>query len=295
MPDLLGMSALDVATIDMLLDRAEQHMAFPEPVLANKTVCTLFVEDSTRTRLSFEHAARQLGAHVMTFTSAGSSMAKGESLIDTVQTLDAMGIDALVIRHAENGVPIHIAQILDIPVLNGGDGDRAHPTQALLDLLTIRQHYGRIHGLTVTIVGDLAHSRVVRSLLACLPRMGAKVRLVAPLSLMPDEVNELDVAVFTDLDEAIEGTHVLYLLRIQHERMNERFENLPAYIHAYGLNEERFARLADHAVVMHPGPINREVEIASTIVDDPRCLILKQVRNGVGVRMAALDWAINGL
>lgn len=293
MPNLLGVADCDLDFITYLLNRAETLAADPQPVLAGKTVCSLFVEDSTRTRLSFEHAAKKLGADVLTFTATGSSMAKGETLYDTVQTLNAMGIDAIVVRHRENGIPFQIAQWVDVPVLNGGDGSRAHPTQALLDLLTMRQHFGRLNGLTVTIVGDLAHSRVMRSLVSCLPTVGITVRLAAPLSLMPDDVGSMQVQAFTDLDEALEGADVVYLLRIQHERMADRFENLPAYVDAYGLTEERFARLRDDVVVMHPGPVNREVEMASAVADDPRCLMLNQVRNGVAIRMAALDWAIN--
>lgn len=293
MPNLLGLADCSPDLITELLNTAEALEVSPQPLLAGKTVCSLFVEDSTRTRLSFEHAARKLGADVMTFSANGSSMAKGETLYDTVRTIAAMGIDALVIRHRENGMPLQVAQWVDIPVLNGGDGSRAHPTQGLLDLLTIRRHFGRIAGITVTIVGDLAHSRVMRSLVASLPKMGAKVRLVAPLALMPDDVDHMDAEVFTDFDEAIKGSQVVYLLRIQHERMDGRLENLPAYIEAYGLTEARMETIPEHVAIMHPGPINRDVEIASAIVDDPRCLILNQVSHGVLVRMAALNWAIN--
>ena len=292
MPNLLGLADCTQGFITELLDRAETLAANPQPILAGKTVCSLFVEDSTRTRLSFEHAATLLGASVMTFTASGSSMAKGETLYDTVQTLCAMGIDAFVIRHRENGIPFQIANWVDVPILNGGDGSRAHPTQALLDILTIRQHFGRVEDVTVTIVGDLAHSRVMRSLVSSLPTMGATVRLCAPLSLMPDDVSRMPATVYIDMDEAVDGADVVYLLRIQHERMADRFENLPSYVDAYGLTEERFARLPDHVVLMHPGPVNRGVELASTAADHPRCLMLQQVRNGVAVRMAALEWAI---
>ncbi|WP_336249606.1 aspartate carbamoyltransferase catalytic subunit [Stomatohabitans albus] len=293
MPNLLGLDDCSPELITNLLNRAEELETSPQPLLAGKTVCSLFVEDSTRTRLSFEHAVHKLGGNVMTFSTQGSSMAKGETLYDTVCTIAAMGIDAIVMRHRENGMPFNVAEWVDLPVLNGGDGSRAHPTQGLLDLLTIRQHFGRIHGVTVTIVGDLAHSRVMRSLVAGLPKMGATIRLVAPLSLMPNDVEHMGVEVYTDLDQALIGTDVVYLLRIQHERMVERFEHLSAYVDAYGLNSERLHRLPEHVAIMHPGPINRDVEIESAVVDDPRCLILQQVRNGVAVRMAALDWAIN--
>jgi aspartate carbamoyltransferase catalytic subunit len=266
------------------------------PALRGKTVVSLFYEDSTRTRLSFETAAKRLSADTMTFSVGTSSVKKGESVRDTVETIDAMGIDALVVRHGSAGVPWQVAEWLGgrVSVINGGDGWHEHPTQALLDSYTIRQHLGGgatsdFEGLRIAIVGDVKHSRVARSDVLAYSALGASVTLVAPPTLLPPSLEGWPVAVAHDLDEVLGEVDVVGLLRMQRERMTEALvPSLREYTARYGLTAERLDRLADKAIVMHPGPMNRGVEISAEAATSDRSVILDQVRNGVAVRMAVL-------
>jgi aspartate carbamoyltransferase catalytic subunit len=259
------------------------------PALRGKTVCNLFYEDSTRTRLSFETAAKRLSADVMTFTVKDSSVNKGESLRDTIETVAAMGVDAFVIRHAASGVPWQVSRWTTASVINGGDGWHAHPTQALLDAYTVRTALGRtggLEGIHVAIVGDIRHSRVARSGVEVFTALGADVTLVAPATLLPPVP---PAPATDDLDSVIEKIDVLYLLRMQRERMTEALvPSLREYSARFGLTAERAGRLAEHALVMHPGPMNRGVEILVDPSELPGAVITQQVTNGVAVRMAVL-------
>jgi aspartate carbamoyltransferase catalytic subunit len=266
------------------------------PALRGKTVVSLFYEDSTRTRLSFETAAKRLSADTMTFSVGTSSVKKGESVRDTVETIEAMGIDAVVVRHGSAGVPWQVADWLGgrVSVVNGGDGWHEHPTQALLDSYTIRQHLGAgtstdFEGLRIAIVGDVKHSRVARSDVLAYTALGATVTLVAPPTLLPPSLEGWPVAVTHDLDEVLGEVDVVGLLRMQRERMTEALvPSLREYTTRYGLTRERLDRLTDKAIVMHPGPMNRGVEISAEAATSDRSVILDQVRNGVAVRMAVL-------
>jgi aspartate carbamoyltransferase catalytic subunit len=292
---LLGIESLSAEDILYLLDEAEPWIGFNRSArkadqrLAGLTQFNLFFENSTRTLFSFEVAGKRLGAQVANFHPGGSSVRKGESLIDTALTLGAMRPDVMIVRHGETGAPRQVADAVDCPVINAGDGTGEHPTQALLDALTMRRRKGRIEGLEVAICGDIRHSRVAGSNLRLLPRLGAGVRLVGPPSLLPAEPGGFPV--FTDLDEGIGGCDVVMMLRIQRERMEESVSGSLADFHAlYGLTMERLERCAPEAVVMHPGPMNRGVEIDSEVADHPtRSAILEQVEMGVAVRMAVLD------
>jgi aspartate carbamoyltransferase catalytic subunit len=291
---LLGIEALSAEDISYLLDEAEAWVGFNRGArkadlrLAGLTQFNLFFENSTRTLFSFEVAGKRLGAQVTNFHPGGSSVRKGESLIDTALTLGAMRPDVMIVRHAETGAPRQVAEAVDCPVINAGDGTGEHPTQALLDALTMRRRKGRIEGLQVAICGDIRHSRVAGSNLRLLPKLGAKVRLVGPPSLLPDGAG---LPLFTDLDEGIAGCDVVMMLRIQRERMEESVSGSLADFHAlYGLTMERLGRAAPDAIVMHPGPMNRGVEIDGEVADHPtRSAILEQVEMGVAVRMAVLD------
>ncbi len=293
---LLGIDGLSADDVRYLLDQADRWVAFNREVgrqdhrLAGLIQINAFFENSTRTLFSFEIAGKRLGALVANFHVAGSSIHKGETLIDTAQTLNAMRPDILVIRHHENGAPNDVAAVMECPVVNGGDGQGEHPTQALLDALTMRRHFGRIDGLKVVICGDIRHSRVAGSNLRALPLLGAEVRIAGPEALLPERVPE-GVTAFADFDEALEGADVAMMLRIQRERMESDVGSALSDYHArYGLTRERLARAAPGAVAMHPGPMNRGVEIDADVADDPeRSLILQQVELGVAVRMAVLD------
>ncbi|MGQ0660101.1 aspartate carbamoyltransferase catalytic subunit [Sphingosinicella sp.] len=295
-PHLLGIEGLSAADILNILDEAEQWTAFnrgarkADDRLHGLTQINAFFENSTRTLFSFEIAGKRLGAQVSNFHPAASSVRKGESLIDTALTLNAMRPDILVIRHEANGAAGEVAGLMDCPVINAGDGQGEHPTQALLDALTIRRRFGRIEGLKIAICGDIEHSRVANSNLRSLPLLGAEVRIVAPLCLMPAVVPE-GIAAFQDFDEGIAGVDAVMMLRIQKERMEEDFpDTLQDYHTEYGLTRARLARAAPDAIVMHPGPMNRGVEIDGDVADDPaRSVILEQVELGVAVRMACLD------
>ena len=259
------------------------------PALRGKTIAWLFYEDSTRTRLSFETAAKRLSADTMNFSVSSSSVKKGESLLDTAKTIEAMGIDGIVVRHASAGAPHRIAGWVDASVINAGDGWHQHPTQALLDCYTIREHLGGLDGRRIAIVGDIKHSRVARSDVIAFTSMGAEVVLVAPPTLLPPSLEGWPVTVSHDLDAVLPTVDVAYLLRMQRERMTEALlPSLREYTATFGLTNHRVDLLRDEAIVMHPGPMNRGVEIAAEVADLPRSVILDQVRNGVAVRMAVL-------
>jgi aspartate carbamoyltransferase catalytic subunit len=261
------------------------------PALRGKTVVSLFYEDSTRTRLSFETAAKRLSADTMTFSVGTSSVKKGESVRDTVETIEAMGIDAVVVRHGSAGVPWQVARWLDerVSVINGGDGWHEHPTQALLDAYTIRQRLGAVDGLRIGIVGDIKHSRVARSDVLAYTSLGAEVTLVAPPTLLPPSLDGWPVQVAHDLDSVLPHLDVVGLLRMQTERMTEALiPSLREYTARFGLTARRLDLLGDKAIVLHPGPMNRGVEISAEVATSDRAVILDQVRNGVAVRMAVL-------
>ena len=300
--DLTGIAGLQPHEISFLLDEADgwvehnQRHAASDHRLDGLTQINAFFENSTRTLLSFEIAGKRLGADVINMHAAQSSVKKGETLIDTAITLNAMRADVIVIRHASSGAVALIAGKVDCPVLNAGDGAHEHPTQALLDALTIRRHFGRIAGVKVAICGDLLHSRVARSNILALTALAAEVRVVAPATLMPRAIERMGVTAFTDMDEGLAGVDVVMMLRLQNERMAGAFvPSTREYHMQYGLTEERLARAAPHAIVMHPGPMNRGVEIASSVADLPeRSLIAEQVEMGVAVRMACLDVLTRG-
>jgi aspartate carbamoyltransferase catalytic subunit len=288
--DLLSIDSLADDQVATVLDRAahwfaENRAGHSNDALKGRIVFNVFYENSTRTAMSFATATHRLGAASIPLSVEHSSVKKGETLEDTARTLNAMRPDALVIRHRENGAPAAVALIMDAPVINAGDGTNEHPTQALLDAATIRHHVGRLEGVKVAICGDIRHSRVARSNTKLLPRLGAEVRLAGPPELMPDGIPQLSV------DEAIEGADVVMMLRVQRERLEEDLGDAPGeFLSRYGLTSERLATAAPGAVVMHPGPMNRGVEIDALIADDPeRSLITLQVETGVSVRMACLE------
>ncbi|MBB5873139.1 aspartate carbamoyltransferase catalytic subunit [Allocatelliglobosispora scoriae] len=300
---LLSAADLDVATATEIHDTAVEMATVSGrevkklPTLRGRTVVNLFYEDSTRTRTSFEVAAKRLSADVINFSAKGSSVEKGESLKDTAWTLQAMGADAVVIRHPASGAPHRLTGWVDGSVLNAGDGTHEHPTQALLDTFTMRQRLGRIAGLNVAIVGDVLHSRVARSNTLLLHTLGAKVTLVGPPTLVPGNFGALtpDVAISYDLDAVLPDADVVMMLRVQQERMGAAFfPSAREYSRRYGLDAARMRRMADHAIVMHPGPMNRGVEITSEAADSPRSTIVEQVTNGVSVRMACLYLMLGG-
>ena len=284
---LLQIDSLSDDQIAILLDAADlfaSDLTAGAGKLSGKTVFNLFYENSTRTAMSFAVAAARLGAQPLTLSVEHSSVKKGETLADTARTLGAMGPDAIVLRHRENGAAAQVAALAGCPVINAGDGTNEHPTQALLDVLTLRRHFGALDGLTVAIIGDIRHSRVARSNTRLLPRLGVTVRLAGPPELMPDEGGG------QDLESALRGADAVMMLRVQRERLDEDFGDGPGeYLARYGLTAKRVALAASHAVVLHPGPMNRGVEIADEVADGPRSLILDQVANGVAVRMAVLD------
>ena len=259
------------------------------PALRGKTVVSLFYEESTRTRLSFEMAAKRLSADTMNFAVSSSSVKKGESLKDTCQTIEAMGVDALVVRHSSAGVPWQVASWVDCSVINAGDGWHEHPTQALLDCYTIRGRRGSLVGMRIAVVGDVKHSRVARSNVLAFSLLGAEVTIVAPPTLLPPSLDGWPVEVSSDIDAVLPKVDVVYLLRMQAERQSEALlPSLREYTARYGLTKERVRLMPDDALVMHPGPMNRGVEIASDVADLPRSVITRQVANGVAVRMAVL-------
>ncbi|MCW2726860.1 MAG: aspartate carbamoyltransferase [Frankiales bacterium] len=298
------LSAADLSRDDALLvlDTAEELAAVAEratvkklPTLRGRTVVNLFFEDSTRTRTSFELAAKRLSADVINFSAKGSSVSKGETLKDTALTLEAMGSDAVVIRHSWSGAPVNLARWVRGSVINAGDGTHEHPTQALLDAFTMRQRLGRLEGLRVTIVGDVLHSRVARSNVLLLHTLGAEVTLVAPPTLLPVGVEAWPAEVSYDLDAVLPKSDVVMMLRVQRERMGAAYFPSPReYSRRYGLDVRRAAALKDDTIVMHPGPMVRGMEIAPEVADGPRSTIVAQVANGVSVRMAVLYLLLGG-
>jgi aspartate carbamoyltransferase catalytic subunit len=293
---LLTCEDLTAGEIGALLDLADaaaevnRQINKKRDTLRGRTLINLFFEASTRTQSSFELAGKRLGADVMNMSVSSSSMQKGETLIDTAITLNAMRPDILVVRHYAAGAAELLAQKVDCSVINAGDGSHQHPTQALLDALTIRRAKGRIAGLTVAICGDVVHSRVARSNINVLNTMGARVRVVAPSTLLPPQVYRLGVEVFTDMNEGLAGADIVMMLRLQRERMLGSFvPSSREYFHFFGLDSEKLARARPDALIMHPGPMNRGVEIASTIADHSRSVIRDQVEMGVAVRMAVLE------
>jgi aspartate carbamoyltransferase catalytic subunit len=301
---LLSAADLDADAATLILDTAAEMAALAGrevkklPTLRGRTVVNLFYEDSTRTRISFEAAAKRLSADVINFSAKGSSVSKGESLKDTALTLQAMGADAVVIRHSASGAPHRLANWVDGSVVNAGDGTHEHPTQALLDAYTMRSRLGRIDGLNVAIVGDVLHSRVARSNVLLLSTLGAQVTLVGPPTLIPvDIATALDPAtrVSYDLDAVLPDADVVMMLRVQKERMQDSyFPSSREYARRYGLDLARMRRLPEHAIVMHPGPMNRGMEIAPEVADSPRSTIVEQVANGVSARMAVLYLLLGG-
>ncbi|MFN7167687.1 MAG: aspartate carbamoyltransferase catalytic subunit [Pannonibacter sp.] len=293
---LLGIEGLQPHEILGLLDRADQAVEVSRqvekirPVLRGRTQINLFFEASTRTQSSFEIAGKRLGADVMNMQVAASSVKKGETLIDTAATLNAMHPDILVVRHHAAGAVHLLARKVDCSVINAGDGQHEHPTQALLDALTIRRHKGKIARLTVAICGDILHSRVARSNIILLNALGARVRVVAPSTLLPSGIDRMGVEVFRDMKEGLKGADIVMMLRLQRERMNGAFiPSVREYYRFYGLDAEKLAYAKDDALVMHPGPMNRGVEIDPAVADGPQSLIREQVEMGVAVRMAVLE------
>jgi len=292
---LLGIEELTTDELRLILDTAESFREVSAreikkvPALRGKTVVNLFYEPSTRTRTSFEVAAKRLSADVLNISTSTSSVSKGETLLDTVRNLEAYQIDILVVRHSCSGAPHFLAKHAKASVINAGDGLHEHPTQALLDMFTIRQHKGKIEGLTVVIIGDIYHSRVARSDILALKKLGAKVVLCGPPTLVPRHFAEMGVEMSYDLDEAITDADVVYSLRMQFERQQANFlPSLEEYIKLFGLTSEKLKKAKEDCIVMHPGPINRGIEMTSEVADSPRSVILDQVTNGVAVRMAVM-------
>ncbi len=298
---LLGLEELSAEEITIILDTAEVFRRLMNegrrriPLLENKTCVNLFFENSTRTRTSFALAARRLGADMIDFSAATSSLSKGETVVDTAKNLQAMGVEAVIVRHQTPGTPHLLAQHLACSVINAGDGPHEHPTQGLLDILTIRQRFGRIEGLTVALIGDIAHSRTARSDIWGLKKLGAHLIVCGPSTLVSPRWAELGVEYCYDLDEILPRVDVLNLLRIQFERQLTRpFPSVREYAHLYGMNRERLARAKPGILVLAPGPINRGVEVSPDVADGPHSAILTQVTNGVAIRMAVLWLLISG-
>lgn len=299
--DLLGMGPLSVEEITLILDTAESLKAISTrdikkvPTLRGKSIVNFFYEPSTRTRTSFDVAAKQLSADTFSLSGSTSSMVKGETLLDTARNLQAMRPDLIVLRHPSSGAPHMLARVLEAGVINAGDGINEHPTQALLDLYTIREKMGRIRGVKVVIIGDISHSRVARSNIIGLTKMGAEVTVSGPPTMLPLGVESLGVRVVPDPAQAIRGQDVIMLLRIQLERQSHvLFPSMREYASFFGLTPEMMKAAREGAIVMHPGPLNRGVEIAPEVADGPSSVILDQVANGVAVRMAVLYLLIGG-
>jgi aspartate carbamoyltransferase catalytic subunit len=295
--DIQSLSAEEIVTV---LDTARAFKAVGEraikkvPALRGKTVINLFVEPSTRTRISFELAAQRLTADIINFSAEASSLKKGETLKDTARNLEALNADIIVMRHSASGAPHFLARFLDASVINAGDGAHEHPTQALLDAFTIRERKGKIEGLNVTILGDILYSRVARSNIWAMTKLGARVTLCGPSTLVPRVFEQMGCRVTYNVDEAIADADIINLLRIQHERQRKTmFPSLGEYTSLFGLTQARLAKTKPEALIMHPGPVNRGVEIDSDIADSKRSLIIDQVTNGLAVRMAVL-FLVNG-
>lgn len=302
MKHLTGLYGVPATTLDDILDLAAGYREGLKsgsgcftPVLANKRIALVFYENSTRTRFSFELAARHLGAGTLSFTAAASSVSKGETLSDTIRNLEAMTIDAFVLRHPSSGSAGFVSTITGKPVINAGDGTHEHPTQALLDIFTLKNYFGRIEGLKVMILGDILHSRVARSNMFGLQTLGADIAVCAPATLLPNDIDRLGVRVFTGLEESIAWADAAIVLRLQLERATGGYiPSLQEYSVSYGLTDEKLDRLRKHLPVLHPGPINREIEISNHVADRIQppgyssSMLLEQVTNGVAVRMAVL-------
>lgn len=299
--DLLGLSHLNADEIELILNTAIPFKRLftrsikKVPPLRGKTVALLFYEPSTRTRTSFELAATRLSADVLSLSVSSSSVQKGETLMDTARNLEAMNVDIFVLRHASSGAAQHLSRNVRASVINAGDGSHEHPTQALLDLFTLQEQFGRLEGLKVAIVGDILHSRVARSNIFALTKLGAEVRLAGPPTLIPPDIEALGVTVYPELMDAIEGVDAVMMLRIQLERQKGGlFPSMREYALRYGLTADKLNVTAPHAIVMHPGPVNRGIELAPDVADGPRSVILDQVANGVAVRMACLYLVAGG-
>ncbi len=298
---ILGLEELTAEEINTILDTAASMKEVSDrdvkkvPALKGLTVVNLFFEPSTRTRSSFEIAEKRLSADVLNFTPDQSSVVKGETLLDTARNLEAMGAGIIVIRHSMSGAPWLLARELKSSIINAGDGSHEHPSQALLDLFTIRRIRGDIRGLRVVIVGDIRHSRVARSNIWGFLKLGAEVRVVGPPTLIPKEIADIDVKIYYKLDEALKDTDVVIMLRIQKERQESMFfPSLREYSKLHGLSHEKLRQASDKVIVMHPGPINRGVELSSEVADDVNSVILDQVSNGIAVRMAMLYLVASG-
>ena len=299
--DLLGMEQLSVDDINIILQTAESLKEISQrdikkvPTLRGKTIVHFFHEPSTRTKTSFEIAAKRLSADTVSLSSSGSSMVKGETLIDTAKNLQAMNPDIIVLRHSSSGAPHLLADRISASIINAGDGANEHPSQALLDMLTIKGKKGQIEGLKVVIIGDIAHSRVARSNIIGLKKMGAEVTISGPPTMIPHNVEAFDVEVINNPSEAIIDKDVIMVLRIQLERQSKTlFPSLKEYTNFFGINEKTLRKAKERAIIMHPGPINRGVELSSQVADSPNSVILDQVSNGVAVRMALLYLLIGG-
>lgn len=299
--DLLGLKDLSAQQIKNILAHAAEMKKVvlsdnkKIPNLQGKTVINLFYENSTRTRMSFELAAKYMSANAANISSSGSSVAKGETLIDTAENLNAMGTDILVMRHNMSGAPHLLAPIINASVINAGDGMNEHPTQALLDMLTMIEHKGHIEGLKVAIIGDVAHSRVVRSNIHGLTKLGAEVSLGGPVTLMPKDIDKMGVKAFNNVHEAIIDADVVMGLRIQLERQKKGlFPSVREYFRFFGVDESRLKLAKPDAILMHPGPVNRGVELSTSVIDGEKSVITEQVTNGVAVRMAVMDMVLNG-
>ncbi len=292
---LLGLDGMPREDIQLILDTAVSFREVLErpikkvPPLQGKTIANMFFESSTRTRLSFELAERRLSADVLGFQSTGSSVSKGETLKDTARNIEAMKVDMVVMRHSASGAPHYLAQVIDANVVNAGDGGHEHPTQALLDMYTIREKFGKIEGLHVCLVGDISHSRVARSNIYGLRTMGARVSVCGPATMIPRDIERLGVSVYHHLDDVLPTVDILNILRIQLERDAGRlFPSIREYHNFYGITKQRLEKLDRAVTIMHPGPINRDVELSADVADGENSVILQQVLNGVAVRMAVL-------
>ena len=299
--DILGIEDLSREEIDLILTTAFSFKEISErdikkvPTLRGRTIINLFYEPSTRTRTSFEIAAKRMSADAINISVATSSVVKGETLRDMAKNLEAMSPDCIVVRHASSGVPHMLADYINCSVINGGDGAHEHPSQALLDLMTVREAKGEIEGLKIVIVGDIAHSRVARSNIHGFRKMGAEVRVAAPPTMVPHGVEELGCEVFHNLDQALEGVDVIMMLRIQMERQGvPSFPSLREYATLFGLDRKRLEKAPEGVIILHPGPINRGIEIAPEVADGPYSLILDQVKNGVAVRMGLFYLLLGG-
>jgi len=291
--DILDIESLDAEEIELILRTAAGMLEISErpikkvPTLRGKTIILFFAEPSTRTRMSFDIAAKRLSADSVSISASTSSIVKGETLIDTAKNLEAMNPDIIVMRHPFAGAPHFISSRLNASVINAGDGMHAHPTQALLDMLTVKRKFGRIKGLKVSIIGDISHSRVARSDIAGFTKIGASVSIFGPPTMIPIGIESLGAAVASGMEDALSGADVVMMLRIQRERQEEAlFPSVREYAELYGMNRDRLALLKENAIIMHPGPMNRGVEISPEVADGPKTVILNQVTNGVAVRMA---------